>query len=139
MGTPIFKTYCRIYCVDVVPVLLQVRLLTSDWAVRSALKLITVLPSELTVQVPRVDEYQSPAVRGRGQHSMKGNDVYYTKACCSCRILLNCDKNIHFCSHTVAYNPNARRAYEKSQHVEDFGRIKLICSFNSLLQSHISA
>ena len=42
-------------------------------------------------------------------------------------------------SHTVAYNPNARRAYEKSQHTEDFGRIKLICSFNSLLQSHISA
>ena len=42
-------------------------------------------------------------------------------------------------SHTIAYNPNARRAYEKSQHAEDFGRIKLICSFNSLLQSHISA
>ena len=28
-------------------------------------------------------------------------------------------------SHTVAYNPNARRAYEKSQHAEDFGRIKI--------------
>ena len=26
-------------------------------------------------------------------------------------------------SHTVAYNPNARRAYEKSQDAEDFGRI----------------
>ena len=26
-------------------------------------------------------------------------------------------------SHTVAYNPYARRAYEKSQHAEDFGRI----------------
>ena len=42
-------------------------------------------------------------------------------------------------SHTVASNPNARRAYENSQHAEDFGRIKLICSFNTLLQSHISA
>ena len=30
-------------------------------------------------------------------------------------------------SHTVAYNPNARRAYEKSQQTEDFGRIKIIC------------
>ena len=30
-------------------------------------------------------------------------------------------------SHTFAYNPNARRAYEKSQHAEDFGRKKLIC------------
>ena len=28
-------------------------------------------------------------------------------------------------SHTLAYNPNARRAYEKSQHAEDFGRIKI--------------
>ena len=27
-------------------------------------------------------------------------------------------------SHTLAYNPNARRAYEKSQHAEDFRRIK---------------
>ena len=35
-------------------------------------------------------------------------------------------------SHTLAYNPNARRAYEKCQHAEDFGRIKLICTFNSL-------
>ena len=31
----------------------------------------------------------------------------------------------HYRSHTVAYNPNARRAYEKSQHAEDFGRIKI--------------
>ena len=35
-------------------------------------------------------------------------------------------------SHTLAYNPNARRAYEKYQHAEDFGRIKIICTFNSL-------
>ena len=28
-------------------------------------------------------------------------------------------------SHNVAYNPNARRAYEKSEHAEDFGRIKI--------------
>ena len=28
-------------------------------------------------------------------------------------------------SHTVAYNQNARRAYKKSQHAEDFGRIKI--------------
>ena len=28
-------------------------------------------------------------------------------------------------SHTVAYNPNVRQAYEKSQHAEDFGRIKI--------------
>ena len=27
-------------------------------------------------------------------------------------------------SHTLAYNPYARRAYEKSQHAEDFGRKK---------------
>ena len=27
-------------------------------------------------------------------------------------------------SHSV-YNPNAHRAYEKSQHAEDFGRIKI--------------
>ena len=35
-------------------------------------------------------------------------------------------------SHTLAYNPNARRAYEKCQHAEDFGRIKIICTFNTL-------
>ena len=35
-------------------------------------------------------------------------------------------------SHTVAYHPNARRAYEKSQHAEDFGHIKIFCSFNAL-------
>ena len=35
-------------------------------------------------------------------------------------------------SHTLAYNPNARLAYEYSQHALDFGRIKIICSFNSL-------
>ena len=35
-------------------------------------------------------------------------------------------------SHTVAYNPNARRAYGKSQHAEDFGRIKLMFSLCSL-------
>ena len=28
-------------------------------------------------------------------------------------------------SHTVAYNPNTRRVYEKSQHAEDVGRIKI--------------
>ena len=28
-------------------------------------------------------------------------------------------------SHTLAYNPNAHRAYEKSQHDEDFGHIKM--------------
>ena len=27
-------------------------------------------------------------------------------------------------SHTLAYNPNARLAYGKSQHAEDFGHIK---------------
>ena len=32
-------------------------------------------------------------------------------------------ENLHLnSSHTVAYNQNARRAYEKSQHAEDFGR-----------------
>ena len=35
-------------------------------------------------------------------------------------------------SHTVAYNPNARRAYGKSQHAEDFGRIELMFSLYSL-------
>ena len=64
-------TYCKIYCVDVVPELSHVRLFTGDCAVRSALKFTTVLPSELIVQVPREDEYQSPAVRGRGQHSVE--------------------------------------------------------------------
>ena len=27
-------------------------------------------------------------------------------------------------SHILAYNPNAHRAYEKSQHAEDFGPYK---------------
>ena len=37
----------------------------------------------------------------------------------------NREQITHFnSSRIVAYNPNARRAYEKSQHAEDFGRIK---------------
>ena len=37
-------------------------------------------------------------------------------------------------SHTVAYKANTHRAYEKSQHAEDFGCIKL----NLLLKIHIT-
>ena len=48
------------------------------------------------------------------------NQVSYTLLLCSYASL-----SVLNSSHTVAYNPNARRAYEKSQHAEDFGRIKI--------------
>ena len=35
-----------------------------------------------------------------------------------------CNENLNS-SHTLAYNPHARLAYEKSQHAEDFGHIKI--------------
>ena len=35
-----------------------------------------------------------------------------------------CSENLNS-SHTLVYNPNACLAYEKSQHAEDFGRIKI--------------
>ena len=51
------------------------------------------------------------------------------KKCCV-NVVFTCTcTNIHACtlnsSHTLAYKPNARRAYEKSQHAEDFGHITL--------------
>ena len=46
-----------------------------------------------------------------------------------CAVDFEDKSHVHFTdlnsSHTLAYNPNARRAYEKSQHAEDFGRIKI--------------
>ena len=40
-------------------------------------------------------------------------------------------KDFQNSSHTLAYNQKAHRVYEKSQHAEDFGHIKIFCSFNS--------
>ena len=57
----------------VVPLLSQFRSCIGDFAVRSVLKLSTVLPSELIVHVPLEVDNQSPAVKGRGQHSVEGN------------------------------------------------------------------